>query len=49
MKQQLVMMDSSGQPHLHLHVGQGKAWRSQRRFVFVLAGTQSGKTSFGPW
>ena len=34
---------------LHLHEGQEKAWNSKRRFVFVIAGTQSGKTTFGPW
>lgn len=34
---------------LDLHPGQTRAWQSQRRFVFVLAGTQGGKTSFGPW
>lgn len=33
---------------LHLHRGQTKAWESKARFVFVIAGTQSGKTSFGP-
>lgn len=31
-----------------LHPGQARAWRSKRRFVFVIAGTQSGKTSFAP-
>jgi len=31
-----------------LHPGQAKAWRSKRRFTFVIAGTQSGKTSFAP-
>ncbi|HSV75325.1 MAG TPA: hypothetical protein VLH79_16335 [Chthonomonadales bacterium] len=31
------------------HAGQWRAWRSERRFVFVIAGTQSGKTSFGPF
>ncbi len=31
-----------------MHAGQGKAWRSDARFVVVLAGTQSGKTSWGP-
>lgn len=30
------------------HAGQARAWRSKRRFVFILAGTQGGKTSFGP-
>jgi catechol 2,3-dioxygenase-like lactoylglutathione lyase family enzyme len=34
---------------LSLHEGQAAAWNSKRRFVFVLAGTQGGKTSFGPW
>jgi hypothetical protein len=34
---------------VHLHPGQTKAWDSQRRFVFVIAGTQGGKTSFLPW
>lgn len=34
---------------LALHPGQARAWKSDRRFVFVLAGTQGGKTSFGPW
>lgn len=34
---------------LDLHPGQTRAWDSKRRFVFVLAGTQGGKTSFGPW
>ena len=31
-----------------LHAGQAKAWRSRARFTFVIAGTQSGKTSFVP-
>lgn len=34
---------------LTMHPGQTKAWKSDKRFVFVLAGTQSGKTSWGPW
>lgn len=34
---------------LNLHSGQQRAWLSRRRFVFMLAGTQGGKTSFGPW
>lgn len=38
-----------GKARLHLHPGQTKAWDSTRRFVFVIAGTQGGKTSFGPW
>ena len=34
---------------LNLHPGQTKIWDSERRFVFIIAGTQSGKTTFGPW
>lgn len=37
-----------GRLRLHLHAGQRRAWNSQRRFIGVLAGTQGGKTSFGP-
>jgi len=33
---------------LNLHKGQTAAWDSDRRFVAMLAGTQGGKTSFGP-
>lgn len=33
---------------LSLHPGQARAWVSKKRFVVILAGTQSGKTSFGP-
>jgi len=32
---------------LNFHPGQIKAWDSKKRFTFVLAGTQSGKTEFG--
>jgi hypothetical protein len=32
----------------HPHPGQWRAWESLKRFILVLAGTQSGKTSFGP-
>jgi hypothetical protein len=39
----------NGKAQLYLHPGQTKAWDSERRFVFVVAGTQGGKTSFGPW
>ena len=34
---------------LDLHPGQQAAWDSDARFPFVIAGTQSGKTVFGPW
>lgn len=33
---------------VNLHPGQTKAWDSDARFTFVIAGTQSGKTSFEP-
>jgi len=38
-----------GKATLNLHPGQVKAWDSKRRFIFVISGTQSGKTTFGPW
>lgn len=38
-----------GRLHLSFHRGQERAWDATRRFIFVLAGTQSGKTSWGPW
>lgn len=44
----LAEITADGELHLHFHRGQAKAWRSEKRFVFVVAGTQSGKTSFGP-
>lgn len=31
------------------HQAQAETWKAQQRFVFFIAGTQSGKTSFGPW
>src|SRR5687768_8658409 len=34
---------------LDLHPGQTRAWESDRRFIAILAGTQSGKTSYLPW
>lgn len=40
---------TDGKVTLNLHHGQAQAWSSKRRFVFVIAGTQGGKTSFGPW
>jgi hypothetical protein len=38
----------NGTMQLRFHAGQWRAWESERRIVVVLAGTQSGKTSFGP-
>jgi hypothetical protein len=39
---------SDGKMRLALHPGQKRAWDSTKRFVVVLAGTQGGKTVFGP-
>jgi len=38
-----------GKPECDFHPGQWRAIQAKSRFVFVIAGTQSGKTSFGPW
>ena len=39
---------TDGKLRLNLHLGQTRAWDSQARFVFIVAGSQSGKTSIGP-
>lgn len=36
-----------GKLRVSMHPGQLRAWNSDRRFVFIIAGAQSGKTSFG--
>lgn len=38
-----------GKVRLSLHPGQTQAWDSTARFIAIIAGTQSGKTSFLPW
>lgn len=35
--------------HLYMHPGQWQAWESTARFVAVIAGSQGGKTSWGPF
>jgi len=35
----------TGKLDLNFHEGQARAWLSRRRFVFMLAGTQGGKTA----
>ena len=45
----LAETTAEGRLRLHFHPGQARAWESDRRFVVVLAGTQGGKTSFGPY
>lgn len=34
--------------HLNFHPGQSRTWQSERRFIAMQAGTQGGKTCFGP-
>lgn len=47
---QLVTIDrDSGRVKLSFHEGQGRTWNAARRIVLMFAGTQSGKTAFGPW
>src|SRR3990167_6610625 len=38
-----------GKLTLAFHEAQARVWNSTRRFTFFIAGTQGGKTSFGPW
>lgn len=38
----------NGTLNLYLHEGQRRTWESERRFVFMIAGKQSGKTIYGP-
>lgn len=45
---ELVEVTPEGKLRLHFHRGQWQAWQSTRRIVAVIAGTQGGKTSFGP-
>lgn len=40
--------DGSKKLRFDLHPGQVEAWTARQRFVLVMAGLQSGKTSFGP-
>lgn len=47
MKQLYTIKD--GKLRLNMHWGQTKAWDSTARIVAVIAGSQSGKTSWAPW
>jgi len=40
--------NGKGKLRFALHAGQTRAWDSEKRFVLILAGLQSGKTSFYP-
>lgn len=44
----LAEITPEGTLRFNFHPGQIRAWESSARFVCVLAGTQGGKTSFGP-
>lgn len=48
MMNDLYRVTEDGGLELHFHAGQWQAWDSRKRFIVVLAGTQGGKTSFGP-
>lgn len=49
MKHWRIWRIKNGQVRLSLHKAQLEVWDAQRRFVFLIMGTQGGKTSFGPW
>ncbi len=44
----LAIRRDDGTVDFYPHAGQWTAWTSRKRFIAVIAGTQSGKTSFGP-
>jgi hypothetical protein len=44
----LATLDAGGALHFNLHAGQSRAHLSKKRIILVLAGTQSGKTTYGP-
>jgi hypothetical protein len=44
----LTEITDDGRMLMHFHPGQWAAWESKRRFIGIIAGTQSGKTSYGP-
>lgn len=46
---EFVTIDPGGNVQVNFHSGQGDVMLSAARFILMLAGTQSGKTSFGPW
>lgn len=48
MNHELFTVTPQGKIRQHFHRGQWRAWQSERRIVAVIAGTQSGKTTFGP-
>ncbi len=45
----LIEIDDDGTLHVNFHEGQSRTWESKARFTAMFAGSQGGKTSFGPW
>lgn len=45
----IYSLSSDGRIELRPHKGQYLVWTAKARFVLMLSGAQSGKTSFGPW
>lgn len=45
----LWKVSQDGTLDFYQHKGQWQAWKSDKRFIFILAGTQSGKTSWLPF
>jgi len=46
-----ALVDARSEPgklRFNFHYGQALAWQATERFVAIIAGTQSGKTTFGP-
>jgi hypothetical protein len=48
-RSELYELTPDGQLRVRLHRGQTEAYKARERFIAVIAGTQSGKTSFGPY
>jgi hypothetical protein len=48
LREMVKLKDGTYEMRLNLHPGQARVWDSKKRFVGFLAGTQVGKTSFGP-
>ncbi len=47
-KPELMEVRKGEELHLNLNKAQRAVWKSDKRFVFLFSGTQSGKTSFAP-
>lgn len=44
----IYWVEDDGKMYLDFHEGQIEAWDCKKRFIAIIAGTQGGKTSFGP-